>query len=248
MLLALGDTMAALDADARPADVSAAAGGFVAASTLLPTSSRVVVTTPLRPSGEVAATSGELSDEQQQRIAANRAAAMERRRRRLAERGAGSPSSPTKKARIAQLVPVSLQDQAELHSSLKRREVCHLLHFCLCQLRAQCQRVLGREFLAGFDKEIGRIDPRGADDVVAQSQLMGQFFAGPARGDKVTRARGAPGCVQFGWCRLTVPTHVRVCVLACSGCRGTRYWAATSCISMHACTRTIISRTTTAYC
>jgi hypothetical protein len=60
-----------------------------------------------------------------------------------------------------------------------------MIHFFLCQMRAQCDRLLGNTYADAFDMEMARLDPeRGSDDVVAQDYLMAEFFAKAARGDK----------------------------------------------------------------
>ena len=47
-------------------------------------------------------------------------------------------------------------------------EVLHMLHFFLCQLRAQCEKRLGDDVVKRFDAEMERIDPEvGARDIVA---------------------------------------------------------------------------------
>eukprot|EP01043_Picozoa_sp_COSAG02_P045651 COSAG02_NODE_4199_length_5633_cov_4.504518_7_plen_479_part_00 len=70
-------------------------------------------------------------------------------------------------------------------ATLNLRELDHMIHFFLCQMRAQCDRRLGSTYATNFDKEMARLDPeRGSRDVVAQDHLMAEFFAKAARGDK----------------------------------------------------------------
>jgi hypothetical protein len=70
-------------------------------------------------------------------------------------------------------------------ATLDPLELSHMIHFFLCQMRAQCDRLLGNTYADAFDMEMARLDPeRGSDDVVAQDYLMAEFFAKAARGDK----------------------------------------------------------------
>ena len=250
------DTCMRVAAAAAPTH-AAATSGFVAASSLLPSqaagsaaaatagSAAAALLTPPRADALVP---DSLSAEQRRRIEENRLVALERRRLHLAD--GASPAGPAaKKARTQTATAPSSSttspDSAivELDPSFKRREVCHMLHFFLCQLRAQCQRVLGQQYAIEFDEQMARIDPRRADDVLAQSGLMAQFFSGPAKGDKVRlmHATLRASCSHGELTRLRVP----VCR---SGCRGTRFWAHTRYTCRSACTRTSTSRAAIASC
>ena len=106
--------------------------------------------------------------------------------RRPSESG-GRPS-PAKRQRkkSTKSAGAGTPSRQALSAPLDRREVQHLVHFFLCQLREQCGRIVGPACKVAFDAEMERLDPAlGARDVAAMDTLMGHFFDHKAKGDKV---------------------------------------------------------------
>jgi hypothetical protein len=57
-------------------------------------------------------------------------------------------------------------------------EVLHMLHFFLCQLRAQCEKILGEEVTRRFDAEMQRLDPKiGSQDIIAAQVKLWRSFS-----------------------------------------------------------------------
>ena len=113
-------------------------------------------------------------------------AAESKPQRRPSESG-GRPS-PAKRQRkkSTKSAGAGTPSRQALSAPLDRREVQHLVHFFLCQLREQCGRIVGPACKVAFDAEMERLDPAlGARDVAAMDTLMGHFFDHKAKGDKV---------------------------------------------------------------
>jgi hypothetical protein len=67
-----------------------------------------------------------------------------------------------------QLPMVAFQRSSTGDEQPYEEETLHMLHFFLCQLRAQCEKILGAEVAQRFDAEMHRLDPElGSRDIIA---------------------------------------------------------------------------------
>eukprot|EP01047_Picozoa_sp_COSAG01_P019717 COSAG01_NODE_1105_length_11671_cov_3.526789_1_plen_467_part_00 len=95
-------------------------------------------------------------------------------------------------APVPRKMPRVVLGQRAYTAEVNPNELSHMVHFFLCQMRAQCERLLGAATAAAFDAEMARLDPsRGSGACNRQTPRIHLCGGQNALGGAVTPLGGA---------------------------------------------------------